>query len=1199
MKSLWKRAGSLALTVALMCSVFSTLAPVYAAEHAQDDWLESLTSEMESTVQTETIVTEPICVTPTMAEIDYVATDTSETEALSEEAEIVTGECGDSVSYTLENGVLTVSGEGAISDYSSTYHPFTDMGITEVIIENGITAIGQYAFLNCKELTKVTMADTVTEIRHDAFRGCDQLSEVTLSAALETIGNYAFAGCSSLKEIVFSEGLKTIGNNAFEGCTALSFVKSSEDATYSIGAGAFQACTSLADVALKGNLTSLGSFAFAGCTALKTVTLGEGLTEIERCTFQYCTALETVRLPETLEKIGSEAFWQCANLTEIDFPDSLTTLGYMSFQGTGLTSVTLPAGLTKVEGQCFKNCGNLKTAVFLAEEAAVEYGVFNGCGALESVTLPRKVTGDLKEVFNGCGSLKTVNMPENMTAIGDSAFAYSGITELVIPEGVETISGSAFYHCEMLERITLPASLKYAASGMTNGCTALKRIDISDLSAWCNVETSTMMFANGASLYLNGELVEALVIPEGVTEIRQHTFAGCGSITSVTVPSTVTAIGKDAFSNCPKLKTVDLQTGIKTLGENAFYQCYALEDITFPEGLESIGNTAFLGCNGLTEITLPSTFTYLGSSVFNGCKALRYVTILDGLTAIGQSAFSGCEALESITLPATLETIGKGAFGGTHALKYIELPNGLKTIENEAFYFQRGLEEITIPGTVETIGDRAFDRCSALKKIVIEEGVTRLDASYIFRDCPNVEEFWIPSTMEHIDWDTFYNTYYKFTVYGTPATYAETYASEHGCPFVSTLLGESITLTVKDENGNEIGADKYTVQWYLDGTTGVVATGNTLHGALEGEIYYYVISLNEEMACIYKEPERKSMTVSADSLSQSVSLEKLSAVTVKGKALSADGKPFAGVPITFKQYFGNYEKEITVTADANGAYTAELLKVRTLWKVSADGYYEWNDILYLETEAASEISLEDAVMTEIETDRIVLSLQMKHTLADGEEERISSIGTFTNLTFVLRNKTKGMEIAGFVLQDPMILLREGEADAGDVVEITAVDVTGKMASVSAEVTLDEDRNGSLTLTFKENGKLTLDGLTGAEKSLVMIFDKDGKFVKSYLAEKSLTTDAMPDGEYTVVVMQKTDLLRGVSTLSMLDSFGLVKGTDYYSASVTLTGGKLSALSAITVPVLDENKLYYTVKENTRFTVNADTTVVGKYIIYRA
>ena len=185
------------------------------------------------------------------------------------------------VYYTISDGTLTISGHGRMDDYPDygkcPWYESIARGeddvteVTEIIIEEGITHIGDYAFEDAVDVTSVTLPSSLESIGEHAFAYMNSLSEITIPESVTFIGDGAFQYCSSLTEIVIPENVTSIGDGAFYGCSSLTEIVISENVT-SIGDGAFENCSSLTEIVIPENVTSIGDYAFSGCSSLAYVT---------------------------------------------------------------------------------------------------------------------------------------------------------------------------------------------------------------------------------------------------------------------------------------------------------------------------------------------------------------------------------------------------------------------------------------------------------------------------------------------------------------------------------------------------------------------------------------------------------------------------------------------------------------------------------------------------------------------------------------------------------------------------------------------------------------------------------------------------------------------------------------------------------------------------------------------------------------
>ena len=284
-------------------------------------------------------------------------------------------------------GVLIISGKGEMPDYrwdvSFTYpwHSFHET-INSVIIDNGITSIGNNAFNGCSGLSNITIPNSVTVIGSGAFSGCVKLKNITIPNSVTEIGVVAFAGCAgltnltipanitkikigtfeactSLVSVVIPEGVTDIEEYAFYGCTSLTevFIPNS---VVGIGMYAFENCRGLTSVTISGSVKTIGGFAFRGCVNLADVIISHGVKIIGNHAFAYCSNLTEVNIPNSVSRVESSAFYECENLVSVTIPNSVTEIAPYTFYGCrSLSKLTIPYSVIKIGNWAFFDCTKL------------------------------------------------------------------------------------------------------------------------------------------------------------------------------------------------------------------------------------------------------------------------------------------------------------------------------------------------------------------------------------------------------------------------------------------------------------------------------------------------------------------------------------------------------------------------------------------------------------------------------------------------------------------------------------------------------------------------------------------------------------------------------------------------------------------------------------------------------------------------
>ncbi|MDR2138715.1 MAG: leucine-rich repeat protein, partial [Tannerella sp.] len=463
--------------------------------------------------------------------------------------------------WSITNGTLTISGNGAMDD---CYDPGAEMVIqpwgnafTSVIITEGVTSIGGYAFKDCSTLTSVTISNSVTTIGRRAFDGCSTLASVTIPNSVTTIGDGAFQNCSTLASITIPNSVTTVGFSAFYGCSTLTSVTIPNSIT-TIGKYAFYDCISLEDVHVEwATPLSVPNDVFhnvnvASCT-LHVSAGTKALYQAAEVWKNFGTVLDDVAIGGTTGSLT----WSLSGGTLTvsgtgDMPDyERSNKSPWYAYSFNITSVNIGNGVTSIGGNTFSYYSRLT-----------------------SVSIPTGVTSIGEMAFADCSSLTSVIIPGSVTSIGEGGVASSGLTSVTIPAGVTSIGDYAF-----------------------SGCSGLTAIE---------VEAENPSYASQDGVLFNKDKTGLIVCPGGKTG-------------TYVIPAGVTGIEKDAFAYCSGLTSVTIPIGVTSIEAYAFAYCSGLTSVTIPAGVTSIGNLAFYDCSGLTDVTVEwATPLAVSAGTFDG-----------------------------------------------------------------------------------------------------------------------------------------------------------------------------------------------------------------------------------------------------------------------------------------------------------------------------------------------------------------------------------------------------------------------------------------------------------------------------------------------------------------------------------------------------------------------------------------------------
>ena len=323
------------------------------------------------------------------------------------------GSCGENVTWTLTaDGTLTISGTGAMTDYTyDSRSPWYSCRtyIKRVVMQQGVTSIGDLAFWDCSGLTSVTIPDGVTSIGGDAFSGCAALTSVTIPGSVTNVGQDAFDNCSSLTDIYYGGyGTDWQKLNVSIPTSATVHFK---DNIYGKGD---------CGINVTWELTGDGTLIISGTGRISNYSYDNNAP------WYSCRAyIKRVVIQQGVRAIGDQAFYYCENLTSVTIPDSVTSIGGSAFSGcSGLTSVTIPDGVTSIGDYAFSDCSGLTSVTIPSSVTSIGWRAFENCTALTFMTIPESVTYINGEVFSNCVRLARVTIPKSVTEISSKAFYY-------------------------------------------------------------------------------------------------------------------------------------------------------------------------------------------------------------------------------------------------------------------------------------------------------------------------------------------------------------------------------------------------------------------------------------------------------------------------------------------------------------------------------------------------------------------------------------------------------------------------------------------------------------------------------------------------------------------------------------------------------------------------------------------------------
>ena len=632
------------------------------------------------------------------------------------------GTCGENLTWTYDQAskTLTISGTGDMYSYNMT----AGTGVTSLMIAPWIA---DESIKN--NLEKVIIQDGVTSVGQCAFYKCTALKEVSLPDSLTEIKSYAFYGCAALKTISIEKVTK-LWDNTFTGCDSLENITLAEGLTY-VSIGTFSDCKNLKSLTISASVTSFED-GFYGCTSLESITVADG---------------------NTAYSSQDGVLFNKDKTTLIKFPLNKSITGF-----------TIPDTVTEVEGNAFygyqKEEYNEKGLLIVGKWIV---GTKDIVGENYEIDVNDSVTHIANGIF-AINNLKSISVPKNITSIGIGAFGGEGLTSISVNEENTAYSSEngILYNKDKTELIQYPIgktdeeiiladTVKKIGSLAFSYNQHLKKAELTDVEeigdfalAYTDVENVTLspsLKKIGSWAFAWCEKLEKADLPEGVEYIGSRSFIQCRVLKSIHIPESVTFVGEYAFNKTYICDEISV-SGKVYYHDNWLLYVGGSHDLSgsfeIKDGTVGICERALYHQPDITSVSIPLSVKYINESAFDGEGSLSEINY-------GGNKISWDKIIKYEDMPTTIK------------INYTkEKPTGAPNIRaiTEAGKTLADANLTAEASTLSTVG---------AVKWVEDDGITPLDTTTVVE--ANKYYKWLFTPTDTDNYETLTGTLCPYTVY--------------------------------------------------------------------------------------------------------------------------------------------------------------------------------------------------------------------------------------------------------------------------------------------------------------------------------------------------------------------------------------------------------------------------------------------------
>ena len=664
-------------------------------------------------------------------DVDQFGTDAaSEGEESTERGEQI----GENVYVKFENDTATISGSGDMWDFyedgwdakKEHKNPFlNNFIIKEIVVTDEVTSISNYLLYNYMyryRINSISLGKGVRKIGEYAFMNCVNLTSLTFPDDLEEIGKWSFANIG-ISNISIPSSIKIWGESSFSGCSNLISV-SLPSALTKIPEDCFSGCKNLNSIIIPDNVSYIGDSAFAGCQSLEEINIPTYLKNEPYMLFNNCARLRKVNFAKNYNgSISQRMFSNCSDLESIAVPDGTKQIMSRAFHGcTKLKEIYIPQSVDYIDRNAFDECNSFKTIKGYTGSYAEIFAKNNGID-FDSI-------GNVKETLQlrnaYCEWQGKEHSKINVRCTPNKDVCYY-VTY------VEKGSAAPDYDARKKDGTVRANNQIYA------NVTDLPEEEV-DIYVFVTDDDGNHISVRITPNYGNRpEKPQDTIFPVKVGENIVATLEG-DTLTLTGSGATYDYTWDEGWYNANKsnIKHVDIDGEITRIGDSFFGDFSGLDKIEFPKGIIELGEGVLLGCTGLREIYFPSTLKVIpcfGDGMDeNQFPNLETVAIPEGVSTIGEYAFYGCPKLTNVTLPDSITGLEFSSFAYT-GITELDLPEKIKNIPPYLLEHS-AIKNIAIPKDVNVIEHGAFRGCSNLNEIIILNEVKYIKND-VFEDCRN------------------------------------------------------------------------------------------------------------------------------------------------------------------------------------------------------------------------------------------------------------------------------------------------------------------------------------------------------------------------------------------------------------------------------------------------------------------------------